>query len=76
MMVKLTSVSALEALRKDILSRRDPQKIKLSVCSGTGCRAYDSDKVIDSLKAGLMHHGLNEKIDVCLLYTSPSPRDS
>ncbi|RLB74506.1 MAG: NADH-quinone oxidoreductase subunit F, partial [Deltaproteobacteria bacterium] len=63
-MTRLTSVSALESLRKDILSRRDLQKTKLSVCSGTGCRAYDSDKVIDSLKAGLLHHGLNEKVEV------------
>ena len=64
MMARLTSVSALEALRKDILSRRDPQKTKVSVCSGTGCRAYDSEKVIDSLKARLLHHGLNEKVEV------------
>ena len=63
-MARLTSVSALEALRKDILSQRAPEKTKVSVCSGTGCRAYDSEKVIDSLKAGLLHHGLNEKIDV------------
>ncbi len=64
MMARLTSVSALEVLIKDILSRRDPQKTKVSVCSGTGCRAYDSEKVIDSLKAQLLHDGLNEKVEV------------
>ena len=63
-MTKLTSVSALEALREDILSRRDPKKTKVSVCSGTGCRAYDSEKVIDSLKAKLLDQGLNDKIDL------------
>ena len=63
-MTKLTSISALEALREDILSRRDPKKTKLSVCSGTGCRAYDSEKVIDSLKAKLLDQGLNDKIDL------------
>ena len=63
-MARLTSVSDLESLRKEILSRRDSQKTKVSVCSGTGCRAYDSEKVVDSLKAGLLQHGLNDKIDM------------
>ncbi len=63
-MSKLTSVSALDELRKDILSRRDPKKTKLSVCSGTGCRAYDSEKVIDSLKSGIKQHGLDDKVDL------------
>ncbi|MBN2809815.1 MAG: NADH-quinone oxidoreductase subunit NuoF [Deltaproteobacteria bacterium] len=63
-MTRLTSISALEALRKEIISRRDPARLKVSVCSGTGCRAYDCDKVIDRLKSGISHHGLSEKVEV------------
>ncbi len=64
MMARLSSVSDLEAYRKEILSRRDSQKTKVSVCSGTGCRAYDSEKVIDTLKAKLNDQGLNDKVEV------------
>ena len=63
-MARLNSVSDLDALRKDILSRRDEQKTKVSVCSGTGCRAYDSEIVIDSLKAKISDQGLGEKVEV------------
>ncbi|MBN2706796.1 MAG: 4Fe-4S binding protein [Deltaproteobacteria bacterium] len=63
-MSRLNSVADLENLRKEILSRRNPEGLRLSVCSGTGCRAYDSEKVIDSLKAGLLHHGLADRVAV------------
>ena len=42
-MPRLTSVSDLEDLRKQILDQRDPNRVSVAVCSGPGCLAYASE---------------------------------
>ena len=41
---KIESPSDLEKLRQEIVAKRDPKKPYITVCSGTGCQAYGSEK--------------------------------
>ncbi len=63
-MPRLRSVADLEALRRDILARRDPNQPCVAVCSGTGCKAYASEKVVEALEAELAGRGLSERVAV------------
>jgi len=42
---RLSSVKELEELRQEILSKRDPDKPIITVCTGTACQAYGSLKI-------------------------------
>jgi NADH:ubiquinone oxidoreductase subunit F (NADH-binding)/(2Fe-2S) ferredoxin/NAD-dependent dihydropyrimidine dehydrogenase PreA subunit len=63
-MPKLESAAALKKLRQDIISRRDPNKICLSICSGTGCHAYGSEKVAEAFNGELAKAGLADKVEI------------
>ncbi len=63
-MGRLNSGADLENLRKEILSRRDPNKLCVTVCSGTGCQAYASEKVADSFATELEKRGLREQVEL------------
>ncbi len=52
----------MEAFRKDILSKRDPNKPCISVCTGTGCLALGAGKVVAALKEEIEKQGLDTKI--------------
>ena len=45
---RLGSTAELESLRRSILSQRDPNRICVSVCGGTGCRASGAEAVVDA----------------------------
>jgi NADH:ubiquinone oxidoreductase subunit F (NADH-binding)/(2Fe-2S) ferredoxin/Pyruvate/2-oxoacid:ferredoxin oxidoreductase delta subunit len=53
----------LEELRKEILSKRDPNKLCITLSSGTCGRAYRSDKVAAAFINELRKQELEEKID-------------
>jgi len=63
-MVCLQSPSELEKIRQDILSRRDPNKPCITICSGTGCCAYGSEKVFRSFEEAIKNQGLEGQIDL------------
>ena len=63
-MSKLNSASDLEKLRKQILSRRDPKRPCVTVCSGTGCQATGCEKVSAAFQEELNRNGLSEKVDI------------
>jgi len=63
-MPKINSPAELEKLRKGILSRRDPNKPCIAVCTGTGCLALGADKVVAALKEAIKKHGLEDKVDI------------
>ena len=39
-MAKLTSIGELESIRKSITAKKDPDKVIITVCNGTGCHAH------------------------------------
>jgi len=43
--LKLKSDKDLTALREGILKERDPNKTCVTVCGGTGCRAWGGEEV-------------------------------
>ena len=63
-MKKIESPSDLEALRQNILSKRDPKRQVVKVCCSTGCRAGGSLKIIDAFKQELTISGLEDKVEI------------
>jgi NADH-quinone oxidoreductase subunit F len=61
---RLGSVEALEALRKEIVASRDPDKPCITVCGGTGCHSFGSAGVSDAFKAEIKKNKLDAKVDV------------
>ncbi len=63
-MLRIDSPDALERIRKEILSRRDPDHPCISVCAGTGCLASGAKDVMDAFEAEIAKQGLKAKVNV------------
>jgi len=63
-MVRINSPAELEALRKDILSKRDPNKPCITLCSGSACHASGSREVAVKLEEEISAQGLSNDVDV------------
>ncbi len=59
---RLASPADLESLRRDILAKRDPRKPIVTVCSGTGCQAYGSNKVSQTFSNEIERQGLAAEV--------------
>ena len=62
-MRKINSPADLEGLRKDILSKRNPNKPCITLCSGTACRASGSEKVAAAIVQEIEKQGLKGEVD-------------
>jgi NADH:ubiquinone oxidoreductase subunit F (NADH-binding)/(2Fe-2S) ferredoxin/NAD-dependent dihydropyrimidine dehydrogenase PreA subunit len=63
-MPSIRSHADLEARRKEIVSKRDPDRMCITVCTGTGCRAMGALKVVDAFKSEIQKRGLETKVEV------------
>lgn len=63
-MKRLESVQDLKELKKSILDSRDPNKLCITLCGGTGCRAYGSEKVRLAFEDEIERRGLEGKVDM------------
>ncbi|MBA7504530.1 Ion-translocating oxidoreductase complex subunit B [subsurface metagenome] len=63
-MPKLNSPAELEELRQETLAKRDPNKPCITLCSGTGCHAYGSEKVNAAFAEEIKKQGLEGEIDI------------
>ncbi|MFC1498671.1 NAD(P)H-dependent oxidoreductase subunit E, partial [Verrucomicrobiota bacterium] len=63
-MRKINSSEELTAVRKEILSSQDPERLRIIVCGGTGCRASGSVKLAEALAKEIGKH--SESISVQL----------
>jgi len=61
---RIESPAELEKSRKDIISKRDPDKPCIAVCTGTGCLALGAANVVTALKEEIKKQGLEPKVDV------------
>ncbi|MBW1828493.1 MAG: FAD-dependent oxidoreductase, partial [Deltaproteobacteria bacterium] len=61
-MQRLSSVEDLDKLRDAVLSKRDPDMPCITVCSGTGCRAFGSEKVVAAFQEELESQSLGDKV--------------
>jgi (2Fe-2S) ferredoxin len=62
-MARINSPAELEELRKDVLSKRDPNKPCITLCSGTACHASGSKEVAASIEEEIKKQGLTAKVD-------------
>ena len=63
-MPPIESPAALEDLRKDLISKRDPKRPCVTLCSGSACHASGSADVATSLEEELEAQGLSGEVDV------------
>jgi len=61
-MPRINSPVELEEFRKEIISKRDPDKFCIAVCTGTGCLALGAGKVVAALKEEIKKQGLDTKV--------------
>ena len=59
---KLSSAKELEELRKEILSKRDPGKPVVTVCTGTACQTYGSLEIYRKLVDEIRSQGLEGSV--------------
>ncbi|MFW6102213.1 MAG: NADH-ubiquinone oxidoreductase-F iron-sulfur binding region domain-containing protein [Chloroflexota bacterium] len=62
-MPRINSPAELEELRKGILSKRDPNRPCITLCSGTACHASGSKEVAASIEEEVKRQGLSGKVD-------------
>ena len=63
-MSRINSPTELEQFRKGILSKRDPNRPCITLCSGSACLASGSGEVIESLEEEIKKQGLRDKVDI------------
>jgi len=62
-MARINSPAELEELRKGILSKRDPNKRCITLCSGSACHASSSEEVAVSIEEEIKKQGLSAEVD-------------
>jgi len=63
-MGKIKTLKQLEDFQDSLVKKRDPNKLCITVCGGTGCRAYAWEELIRAFEAEIEKQGLKEKIDI------------
>jgi len=63
-MARLNSPAELEEFSKGILSKRDPNKPCITLCSGSACHASGSEEVAASLEEEIKKQGLSAEVDI------------
>lgn len=62
-MSRINSPEELEKFRLEILSQRDPNQSRISICAGAGCVASGANEVIAAFKAEIEKQGLTAEVD-------------
>ena len=63
-MPRIDSPADLEKTRKNILSKRDPDKPCMTLCSGSACHATGSRKVAERIEEEVERQGLSDQVDI------------
>jgi len=63
-MPRINSPAELEEFRKGILSKREPNKPLITLCSGSACHATGSGDVAASLEEEIEKQGLSNEVDI------------
>jgi len=63
MMSKMKSFHELKSVQERLKASRDPKKPSVTICVGTGCLAYGTQKLVDSFREELAKRDLTGKID-------------
>jgi NADH-quinone oxidoreductase subunit F len=60
----MNSAAELEAWRSALEAASDPNRSFVSVCGGTGCRVYGSEKVWNAFRDEITHRGINATVNL------------
>ena len=60
----INSPAELEQRRQEILSKRNSEKARISICAGAGCLATGASKVIDAFNAEIEKEELNADVNI------------
>ncbi len=63
-MTKFSQPNDLEQYRQTLQKQRDTKKTCISICSGTGCHAYASEKVVSAFEDQLKKQNLTNMVDM------------
>ena len=63
MTTKIKSFDELKSIQERLKAGRDPKKPCITICVGTGCLAYGTQKLVDNFREELAKRNLTEKID-------------
>jgi NADP-reducing hydrogenase subunit HndC len=63
-MPRINSPAELEEFRKGILSKRDPKKPLITLCSGSACHASGSKEVALRIEEEIEKQGLSDEVDI------------
>ena len=63
-MKRLNSPEELEKFRQDIISKRNPDKPCITLCSGSACQATGSRDVAARIEEEIKKQGLSDKVDI------------
>ena len=63
-MPRINSSAKLEELRKEILSKINPNKPCIAVCSGAACQGLHNDRIIKAFEEEIVMRSLDEEVDV------------
>ena len=63
-MSKIRNPAELEELREQLQNERDPKKPVITICNGTGCHAYNCERVIEAIKSELVAQKQNGNVEV------------
>jgi NADH:ubiquinone oxidoreductase subunit F (NADH-binding)/(2Fe-2S) ferredoxin/Pyruvate/2-oxoacid:ferredoxin oxidoreductase delta subunit len=63
-MPRIKTPAELEEFRKAILSKRDPKRPCIAVCTGTGCLALGAAKVVTAFKEEIQKKALGTRVNV------------
>jgi len=63
-MKKVKTAQELKRLQEEIKNSRDPEKPCITICAGTGCLTYGSQKLVDNFRAEIEKQNLKGKVEV------------
>ncbi len=64
MIKTIKSVDALYQLQEEIKQKAQSEKPCITICTGTGCLAYGTQKLVDSLRSEIESQQLQDKVDI------------
>jgi NADH-quinone oxidoreductase subunit F len=62
MIKKISSVEALHGLQEEIKQQAQTEKACITICTGTGCLAYGTQKLVDAFAAEIETQQLHDKV--------------
>ncbi len=63
-MEKIKTLQQLKGLRDSLCKKRDPNKACITICGGTGCRAYGWEELVRALEEEINKQDLKGKVDI------------